>query len=185
MSPEIMLRIALAITVLPFSIWVLVVLWHSGEKFMKPMVVTYSLAILGVALLLASEAKAGPTYSLVVHGTSKHGRTDDAYKFNEANLGLGLRANFTKALALQAGGYRNSYYRQTNYLALSYLPLEVGSVRVGGFVAAVSGYEGRRLGGGALLSVALLDRVQLEVTLIPKTRAQETYCVATQLVIGF
>jgi hypothetical protein len=148
----------------------------------KILTATYAVAIVTLGLLLSSEAKAD---TQVGHIGSQHGSTPDNYRFNQVNLGVGLRASFDDELSVQVGTYRNSYYRQTAYLALNYMLIKFNDFKVGSFVAVVTGYGKQHVGGGLIASYQITKNVALEATFIPKAGKGTTYAVGTQAVYSF
>jgi hypothetical protein len=106
--------------------------------------------VIAVVALLSCEARAADTY-VIAHAASVHGATSDNYKFNEVNPGAALRVDLTDTQGVQAGVYRNSYYKTTAYAVYQYTPLAIGPVRVGGFAGLASGYKAQStLNVGAL-----------------------------------
>lgn len=142
-----------------------------------------------LAALFAGEARAADTY-VIAHGASKHGSTADSYKFNEVNLGAALRLDLTDTHGLQAGVYRNSYYKLTAYAGYQYTPVRIGAVRLGGFVGLASGYKAQSaLNVGALsvvggaYAVADFDSYTVAVRAAPKMSPKTTSVVALE--VGF
>jgi hypothetical protein len=151
----------------------------------KILTATYAVALITLGFLLSSEAKADTQYSLVGHIGSQHGSTPDNYRFNQVNLGVGLRASFDDELSVQIGTYRNSYYRQTAYLALNYMPIKYGDFKAGAFVAVVTGYGKQHVGGGLIASYQITKNVALEATFIPKAGKDTTHAVGTQINVSW
>lgn len=96
-----------------------------------------------VAICYAPEVKAqeADNLTLIVHTASKHGHVAGNYKFNEANPGLALNLRLSSDWSLQAGGYRNSYYKPTVYAGAEYTPVHIGNVSLGFFGGLATGYE--------------------------------------------
>lgn len=105
-------------------------------------VVLRLLALTGAALFVCGNLRAQelPKTSLVVHTISRHSRNcGGCIPWNEENTGFGVRyaaGNF----AAQAGFFRNSFARQTNYVIADYLPARLGGFSAGGFAGAATGY---------------------------------------------
>lgn len=78
-------------------------------------------------------------FHLQLHGASYH--FDRSRKWNERNVGIGLRYQINPDWAVQAGTYDNSFNRRTNYLAATWTPLHAGPVALGVFGGLVSGYK--------------------------------------------
>lgn len=89
-------------------------------------------------LFIASSAFAEGTY-LTINGISHH--FDRQHKYNETNVGLGVEQRLTADFSLNAGYYRNSFYKDTFYLGGSYTPLHLGPVGLGTSFARVTGYQ--------------------------------------------
>lgn len=87
-----------------------------------------------------------------VHGLSVHARSGYAAADGERvaysgfNPGVGLRAEFSRDWAFQAGAYRNSYRRNSLYAAADWTPIEYRGVRLGAFAGIVNRYP--MAGGG-------------------------------------
>jgi hypothetical protein len=115
-------------------------------------------AVIGALLMVSScvvktrltLAHADTGVSVVLHGLSWHEtkRNEYGHEYNARNLGLGLRLDTHRLAphtALQAGRYRNSYWREqrpsySNYLIADYTPLRAGAVQAGAFAGVVTGY---------------------------------------------
>ncbi len=65
----------------------------------------------------------------------KHGKT-----WNEENLGLGIRREFSSNLSVQAGFYRNSIDRWSTYAIGEYTPLTFGNLHSGVFAGLRTNY---------------------------------------------
>ena len=151
--------------------------------------IALGLAATFLAALFACEARAADTY-IIAHVASKHGPAADSYKFNEVNPGAALRLDLTDTHGVQAGAYRNSYYKTTAYAVYQYTPLRIGAVRIGGFAGLASGYKAQSaLNVGALAvvggayAVADFDSYTVAVRAVPKI-SPKTAGVVT-LEIGF
>ena len=97
---------------------------------------------------------AAAALSLQLHGLSYHmgeGYIEQGQPkaYNALNLGAGIRYQFNGDWAVQAGAYRNSYYRTSAYAAADYTPFEVGGLRLGASVGLVTGYPRLREGRAA------------------------------------
>lgn len=129
-----------------------------------------------VAVCFSSEAKAQDgQLSVIVHTASKHSATPDDYKFNEVNPGAALKLQLNQDWSLQAGGYRNSYYKPTVYAVAQYTPLHIGNVSVGAFAGLASGYAhvsqlnvGKVSVVGGFYAVAQFDNLSVAVRAVPK-----------------
>lgn len=105
-----------------------------------------------------------------------------AVDWNQANLGLGLRAGLSPAWGVQAGYYRNSYDRDTVYAVGEYTPLAWGAMRAGAFAGLATGYQERDVSAGAGLLLRLQGpRASLAVRVMPKVvSAQSGTTVAVE-----
>lgn len=66
--------------------------------------------------------------------------------YNERNWGFGAEYKLGNDLAVTAGFYRNSVRHHTDYAALTWLPLSVGPLKIGGSAGVMNGYP-TMLGG--------------------------------------
>lgn len=73
--------------------------------------------------------------ALEIHGLSKHYGTSQ--KFNEKNIGIGLTFN-----KLSIGTYKNSLYKQSNYIAYELPKVFYKNIHFGLDVGLVTGYNG-------------------------------------------
>jgi hypothetical protein len=126
----------------------------------KVLTATYAIALVALGVILSTEAKAETEYSLIAHVASKHGLTRDNYRFNEANPGLAIRAQFNGDWSAQSGIYHNSYYRTTVYAVGQYTPLHLGAVRFGAFAGLSTGYD-KPVAGGLM---AIIDAGAFSLT---------------------
>jgi hypothetical protein len=98
------------------------------------------------ALLAAASLTASATdYWVVANTLSSHSvRECPACKGgepNEFNWGGGIEARFKRDLAVQVGGYRNTYGHGTAYAIGIWQPLTDKRMSAGGFVGAATGYK--------------------------------------------
>lgn len=88
-------------------------------------------------LLVCSVAHAGETWavgSVSSYHLERRGQ-------NERNWGLGFEAGIGAHTRAIGGAYRNSSDDTTVYAGLAHLPWQHGRLRLGGMLAAASGYE--------------------------------------------
>jgi hypothetical protein len=75
---------------------------------------------------------------LQLHGLSYHFTRNGQ---NEANYGAAVRYETSSDFAIQSGMYRNSFKRDSYYIAADYTPLVLGGIRIGAFAGLVTGYH--------------------------------------------
>jgi hypothetical protein len=83
--------------------------------------------------------------SIVGHGLSKHAEPRNSpRKWNETNVGGGIRVDMSRNIGIQVGGYRNSKDNNTSYITADWSPLKTNIGRcnlgLGTFIGAVTGY---------------------------------------------
>jgi hypothetical protein len=71
-------------------------------------------------------------------------------KWNEFNVGLGLRYTHSDDLSTQFGLYKNSIDKTTVYALATYTPIDILGARVGVFGGLASGYSKPVIAGGAV-----------------------------------
>jgi hypothetical protein len=67
--------------------------------------------------------------------------TDRTVKHNERNFGLGVEHDVWKDTRVVGGFYKNSYYRQSQYVGALWLPLQANGFKLGVLLGAVTGYD--------------------------------------------
>lgn len=72
---------------------------------------------------------------------------DQSKNFNSINYGFGAEYKFSNVTSLTAGTYRNSYYRQSNYIGGYWQPLAIGLVHIGVVAGGFNGYSNTNNGG--------------------------------------
>lgn len=132
--------------------------------------VTLALAI------LASAAHAEPSWHLQLHGLSHHFGDKAVGEWQEKNLGAGIRYQHNETWGVQAGGFRNSYDRNTAYAVVDFTPLLGGSVGV--FAGVASGYEKEGPVLGGLMARWQGEKFSLTARFIPKVRKEHTAVIA-------
>ena len=74
----------------------------------------------------------GEAWHINLHTVSHHfSERQHGKKWNEENLGLGLRREFSNDFSVQAGFYRNSIDRWSTYAIGEYTPLTFGNLHSG------------------------------------------------------
>lgn len=89
-----------------------------------------------------------------LHIAAYHSK-DPGY-YNNSTVGIGLLCEITPITTLAVGTFRNSYYRQTNYVAAVWQPVNIKGVRVGAITGLATGYNDNvvpLLGGVASIPV--------------------------------
>lgn len=119
-----------------------------------------------VALLLALTCTAAHADELIVGHVSKHFNSDE--KMRERNPGLGYKTE-VMGYHVQAGFYRNSYDRDTQYvLADVYEQPLLGKLSVRVLAGVVNGYSsGPRPFIFPMLAYPLTDKITLDTIVVP------------------
>jgi len=117
-----------------------------------------------LALFVGLSAHAEPgDYHIITHGFSYHTvpRPSDP-QWNQVNPGHGIRYELNDTVSIQAGFYKNSYYRNSVYAGVDWTPLDLkipdvgslstGRLQMGGFIGLASGYTDKAgVAGGGLV----------------------------------
>lgn len=110
---------------------------------------------------------------------------DESKNFNAVNYGFGGEYKFSSVASLTAGTFRNSNYRQSNYVGLYWQPIAVGPVQIGVVAGGFNGYSSNNNGGWfpAVLPAFTVEgkRVGLNVILIPTIRDRVSGSLSFQL----
>jgi len=142
----------------------------------------------------ASPAKAEGndiSYSIVVHGASKHFGYDKTgtLPFNEANYGLGFEAERNNVV-FRAGTYKDSYYKQAKYATIGYRYALLG--QQDSFHAGASVNAGWLDGSGFKNDMAVVPQLEigykkttLEIVYVPKFSKEQAQAVAVSLKYSF
>lgn len=72
---------------------------------------------------------------------------DQNKNFNSVNYGFGAEYKFSTVASLTVGTYRNSYYRQSNYIGAYWQPIAIGPVQIGVVAGGFNGYSNTNNGG--------------------------------------
>lgn len=93
---------------------------------------------------------------------------DQNREFNSVNYGLGLEYQFSTVASVTIGTYRNSYYQTSNYVGAYWMPLALGSFRLGAVAGGFNGYANTQNGGWfpAMLPVISIEGDWVGVNLI-------------------
>ena len=126
--------------------------------------------LFALCMLFIAYSARSQELGIVAHGISYHAA--DAKHYNQDNLGLGVRLNFS-TLALQAGSYNNSYSRTSNYLVLDldllrYNLSDRSKIELGPMFGVATGYPGYNILPGAGIQAALrYDDFYVRTRLMP------------------
>lgn len=139
-----------------------------------------------LALLLAATSAHAGDWHLQLHGLSAHDKPRvNGKPWNEKNWGAGVRYQFNPTWGVQAGGYRNSYDRNSEYLLAQYTPLQVGPLRLGAFLGYVDGYGLTTPAGGGLMATWQGERLSLTTRFVPKTKWGHATSLAVEIGLRF
>jgi len=136
----------------------------------------WSAVFIGLVALPTCARAEEPSWHLQVHGVSHHFGDKAVGKWNEKNLGAGVRYQHNETWGVQAGSFRNSYDVQSNYAVIDFTPLLGGSVGVFGGYASGYKIEGPLIGGILLRWQG--ERVSISARIIPKVRKEHTAVIA-------
>jgi hypothetical protein len=116
---------------------------------------------------------------------------DQSKNFNAVNYGFGGEYKFSSVASLTAGTFRNSNYRQSNYVGMYWQPIAIGPVQIGVVAGGFNGYlsnnnggwfpavlpaftvEGRWVGFNVILIPTIADRVSGSLSLQLKLKVFE------------
>lgn len=141
--------------------------------------------ILAALLLCATSAFAGE-WHLQLHGVSTHDKPRaNGMPWNEKNHGAGVRYQFNYTWGVQAGGYRNSYDRNSEYLMAQYTPLALGPVRAGVFAGYLTGYGFSVPAGAGVMATWQRDRLSITARYVPKVKKGHASMLAAEIGLRF
>ena len=140
--------------------------------------------ILAAAVALTACQAQAETH-LQVHGISHHLEARSVGQWNERNVGLGMRKQYTRDLGVQAGFYRNSIDRTTAYLLGQYTPLHVGSLSAGVFAGLASGYNYKYPLAGGLLATYQGGKYSTTLRYIPSIKGIATGVLGLEVGVKF
>ena len=95
-------------------------------------------ALLALAAAYSNKAQAADAWLTATIASYHTRRTVD---HNERNWGLGFEYSLSDRWRVSAGDYRNSYYRNTTYAGIMWLPVHEGALRAGVMVGGATGYS--------------------------------------------
>lgn len=105
----------------------------------------------------------------------KHGKT-----WNEENLGLGIRREFSSNFSVQAGFYRNSIDRWSTYTIGEYTPLTFGNLHSGVYAGLRTNYTRPVMAAAGALVRWQGERYSVTVRAAPKTCGQCSAFIALE-----
>ena len=105
----------------------------------------------------------------------KHGKT-----WNEENLGLGIRREFSSNFSVQAGFYRNSIDRWSTYAIGEYTPLTFGNLHSGVYAGLRTNYTSPVMAAAGALVRWQGERYSVTVRAAPKTCGQCSAFIALE-----
>jgi hypothetical protein len=112
---------------------------------------------------------------------------DQNKNFNSINYGFGAEYKFSTVASLTVGTYRNSYYRQSNYIGGYWQPLAIGPIHIGVVAGGFNGYSNTNDGGWfpAILPALSIegDLVGLNLLVIPTIPNRVSGSLSLQLKI--
>ena len=126
---------------------------------------------------------ANAEWNLQLHGFSHH-FTEYAKPWNENNYGLGIRKDFNEDFSVQAGFYKNSEWKQTEYLIGEWHPLNYKGWSVGAFAGYGSGYRLTKVIGGGLLRYSFSD-YNVTFRAVPKVNKEGSAVIAVEAGVSF
>lgn len=161
---------------------------QSHDRFTHLFWLAMALTCLFVAGLLYSErARADDSdWHLAIHGLSSHGAHHQpgiGTRYNERNVGAGLRLQLDPAVDVQVGAYRNSYDRTSAYAVGTWLPAQLGPLRVGAFAGLTNHYpmrDGRVVPVGGLAARLQGDTFSATLRAVPAVAGKTTGVVAIE-----
>ena len=125
------------------------------------------IAVCLLALILMGALNPALGQELLVHGVSSHRHGDTNERYNNYNLGLGIRTD----TGLVAGAYYNSYRKWTAYVGQEWMPVPYAGV----FAAVATGYDTVAdrpvtLIGGLLLRGRIDTQTSVDLRYLPRIK---------------
>ena len=145
-----------------------------------------ALAALALAAALPAHAEVWGVVNTVSYHSDRSCYSCDEGKLNQANWGAGLEFR-REDLALQVGGYRNSFGRNTAYLIGMWQPIKSGPASAGAFLGAATGYQNDDRCGSSVCPVAGFmfsithERVGVNVMVVPSVNPKHTTVFGLQI----
>lgn len=116
-----------------------------------------------------------------LHTVSHHfSERQHGKKWNEENLGLGIRREFSSDFSVQAGFYRNSIDRWSTYAIGEYTPLTLGNLHSGVYAGLRTNYTRPVMAAAGALVRWQGERYSVTVRAAPKTCGQCSAFIALE-----
>ena len=97
---------------------------------------------------------------------------EDKEKLNNDNYGIGLQFDLKKNLSINLGQFKNSDYRNTNYLTSSYYFHTISDFKLGVLIGGFDGYPNENSGNFFLAALPVINYkkkyFQLNLSYVPK-----------------
>jgi len=97
---------------------------------------------------------------------------EDKEKLNNDNYGIGLQFDLKKKLSINLGQFKNSDYRNSNYLTSSYYFVSVSDYKLGVLIGGFDGYPNENNGNFFLAALPVINYkkkyFQLNFSYVPK-----------------
>lgn len=136
--------------------------------------------------LISTTTYAGDYWGVMTLGSYHVNPLRDGY--NEKNFGLGLEYQ-DGDLLITAGGYRNSFDKNSAYVMVGALPIEVGPFKIGGTVGLVTGYPRMNKGGIVPAAAGIIalegERAGVNLVVIPGIKEKTPLTIALQVKVKF
>jgi len=124
----------------------------------------------------------GEAWHINLHTVSHHfSERQHGKKWNEENLGLGLRREFSNDFSVQAGFYRNSIDRWSTYAIGEYTPLTFGNLHSGVYAGLRTNYTRPVMAAAGALVRWQGERYSVTLRAAPKTCGQCSAFIALEL----
>lgn len=109
-------------------------------------------------------------WHVVLHTRSWHASHPPGTRWNEHNLGVGLRAATSPEWTWQAGAYRDSLRKTSAYVLADWMPWNLGPLAVGGGIGLIGGggYEATIKPAAGLIVRYSAGRMSAAVRVFPK-----------------
>jgi hypothetical protein len=158
------------------------------NRFAIKLLVLCAMYALCLGYVFAADAEKSP-WSLQLHGLSWHAESRAEFngikppaptkpaplKWDEFNVGLGLRYTHSDDWSTQFGLYKNSSDKTTAYALATYTPLDILGARVGVFGGLATGYSKPLVAGGAV------EMGQFTLRVIPRIKGVTPGAVGIEL----
>lgn len=117
-----------------------------------------------------------------LHTISHHfSERQQGKQWNEANLGLGIRREFSSDFSIQAGVYRNSIDRWSTYAIGEYTPIAWGDLHAGAYAGLRTNYTEPVMAAGGAVVRWQKERYSITFRAAPKTCGQCSAFISLEL----